>query len=149
MDSPCLEPVTEAGGGGAPLRGGLLDDGRAAGEGRGLAVGEVQVEVAQVQAHAQGRVFTWKTTAWTSPDADSVELTGDIVATLTVGDPDVSATVRYVVDPATQDRWYRHELRWESQPCQLNVSYEYRATSDGGLTTDHRTGRIKVCPLAE
>ena len=91
-------------------------------------------------------LFTWRTTTWSAPEKDKVTIRGDIVADLYNGVADVTVDVRYVFDAATGQHWYLHELRWNQQPCQVNASYEYWATTTGIGDTDHGFGRFKVCP---
>jgi len=105
-------------------------------------------------------IFVWETDYWSDAEMDAVDVEhiagetcfGLSYVPLQYGDPGVSCSVTYQVDPTTGDITFRHELRWTPGNCLIGCTYRYRVHSDNGVSSDQSpaTGwksiSFKVCP---
>jgi len=100
--------------------------------------------------------FTWTTNAWSPSENDIVHLSGtgcgfgsiDLDGSVA----DVDASVTYVSDAQTGERYYTHQIIWHDRPCQVGCNYDFSVESEtsgpspSSSTETGTGGRIKVCP---
>jgi len=105
-------------------------------------------------------IFVWETDYWSDVELDKVHVEHIAGGTcvdlgdgwLDYGDPGVTSSVTYQVDPATGNITFKHELRWSPGDCLINCTYRYRVHSDNGVTSDQspatawKSISFKACP---